>query len=173
MGDSGISSDPASISPKSSSSGSSGQSHAAAGSTEEAARSAVPGGGKKRDTMIRELKTKLKERFPSDTIEERRSSSRAAAERSAVSRSGTIQSAEVGPKLNKIFTALLSSEAGPGPRESPVSGLLRPHYRNGSFTQEEEEPDLASDTECDSSVYDPSLPPGKLIHAFMSISPRI
>ena len=165
MGDSGISSDPASISPKSSSSGSSGQSHTAAGSTEEAARSAVPGGGKKRDTMIRELKTKLKERFPSDTIEERRSSSRAAAERSTASRSGTIQSAEVGPKLNKIFTALLSSEAGPGPRESPVSGLLRPHYRNGSFTQEEEEPDLASDTECDSSVYDPSLPPGKLIDA--------
>ena len=61
----------------------------------------------------------------------------------------------------------------PGPRKSPVSGLPRPHYRNGSFTQEEEEPDLASDTECDSSVYDSSLPPGKLIHVFLSISSRI
>ena len=73
MGDSGISSNSASISPNSSSSGRSngGQKHVETISEEDAldaVKKIVPP-GKKRDTMIRELKTKLKERFPSDTME--------------------------------------------------------------------------------------------------------
>ena len=74
MGDSGISSDPSSISPNSSSSSSgSGRSEQDQEkiNSDEVIKNLVPPGGKKRDTMIRELKTKLKERFPSDTLEEK------------------------------------------------------------------------------------------------------
>ena len=161
MGDSGISSDPSSISPKSSSSGSSGEPdkapEAQGEKSGELISGLVPPGGKKRDTMIRELKCKLKERFPSNTIEDK-------SRRQTQARSGnTIRTAEVGPKLTKIFDALLSEsrEKTPSPR------FLRSEYRNGSFTQDDQDDQLedlgemaTSDTECDSSVYDPSLPPG-------------
>ena len=156
MGDSGISSDPASISPNSSSSGGSSTDHKTekTSSVEDAIKKIVPP-GKKRDTMIRELKTKLKERFPSDTIEERNRPIK-----NISSMSSTIKNAEVGPKLTKIFTAL-RSEAGEDGMSAP--GLLRAQYRNNSFSQDEDlsEQDISgSDTEYDSSVYDPSLPPG-------------
>ena len=63
------------------------------------------------------------------------------------------------------------TEAGQNNKnQSKVSGLIRTHYRNGSFSHEEYdeedeidevEHDLSdSETECESSVYDPSLPPG-------------
>ena len=35
---------------------------------EAAERAVVPPGGRKRDTMIRELKSKLKEKFPTNTL---------------------------------------------------------------------------------------------------------
>ena len=160
MGDSGISSDPSSISPKSSSSssGSSGEPTKAvepeAEKSGELINKLVPPGGKKRDTMIRELKCKLKERFPSNTIEDK--SRRQTQTRSV----NTMRTAEVGPKLTKIFDALLneSREKSPSPR------FLRSEYRNGSFSQDDNLETVGevatSDTECDSSVYDPSLPPG-------------
>ena len=166
MGDSGISSDPASISPNSASSGSSDKSHPLneKTTTNEVIKNLVPPGGKKRDTMIRELKTKLKERFPSNTLEDKNRGN--GAKHTPASKPGTIRNPEVGPKLNKIFDALLT-ESGQS-RNSPVTGLLRPHYRNGSFSQEHEDDeedndhdDAISETECESSVYDPSLPPGK------------
>ena len=71
-----------------------------------------------------------------------------------------MRTAEVGPKLTKIFDALLneSREKSPSPR------FLRSEYRNGSFSQDDNLETVGevatSDTECDSSVYDPSLPPG-------------
>merc|ERR1719471_1575110 len=156
MGDSGISSDPSSISPKSSSSGSSGDQNKSKEPEEEKSgemiNKLVPPGGKKRDTMIRELKCKLKERFPSNTIEDR-------SKRQIQSRN-SIRTSEVGPKLTKIFDALLSESRD----KSPAPSLLRAQYRNGSFCQEDNLETvgevLTSDTECDSSVYDPSLPPG-------------
>ena len=164
MGDSGISSNSASISPNSSSSGSSsngGQKHVETISEEDAldaVKKIVPP-GKKRDTMIRELKTKLKERFPSDTIETQRKQRMT---NNISSKSSTIKNAEVGPKLNKILTALRPEGGQGGSRSS--SRLLQAHYRNNSFSQDEElsEPEMSgSETECESSVYDPSLPPGK------------
>lgn len=159
MGDSGISSDPSSISPKSSSSGSSAdQTKTVEPEGEkggEMINKLVPPGGKKRDTMIRELKCKLKERFPANTIEDK-------SRRQTLARSGnTIRSAEVGPKLTKIFDALLSESKS----KSPAPSLLQAQYRNGSFCQDDDNLEtvgevVTSDTECDSSVYDPSLPPG-------------
>ena len=77
-------------------------------------------------------------------------------------RLSTIKDAEVGPKLNKILTALRPEQGGPEDSRSS-SRLLQPHYRNNSFSQDEElsEPEISgTDTECDSSVYNPSLPPG-------------
>ena len=114
----------------------------------------VPPGVKKRDTMIRELKDKLKERFPSNTIEDK-------SRRQTQARTGnTIRTAEVGPKLTKIFDALLSESR----EKSPSPRLLRSEYRNGSFSHDDNLETVGevatSDTECDSSVYDPSLPPG-------------
>ena len=162
MGDSGISSNSASISPNSSSSGRSngGQKHVETISEEDAldaVKKIVPP-GKKRDTMIRELKTKLKERFPSDTIETQRN---LRMPNNISSKSSTIKNAEVGPKLNKILTARRPEGGQGGSRSS--SRLLQAHYRNNSFSQDEElsEPEISdSETECESSVYDPSLPPG-------------
>ena len=162
MGDSGISSDPSSISPKSSSSssGSSGPGEPSKAAEPQAEKSGelisklVPPGGKKRDTMIRELKCKLKERFPSNTVEDK--SRRQTQTRSV----NTIRTAEVGPKLTKIFDALLSESR----EKSPSPRLLRSEYRNGSFSQEDPLETVgeqgSSETECESSVYDPSLPPG-------------
>ena len=160
MGDSGISSNSASISPNSSSSGSSnsGQKDIATISEEDAldaVKKIVPP-GKKRDTMIRELKTKLKERFPSDTIETQRNQRMT---NNVTSKSNTIKNAEVGPKLNKILTALRPEQGG----SRSSSRLLQAHYRNNSFSQDEDlsGPEMTgSETECESSVYDPSLPPG-------------
>ena len=162
MGDSGISSDPSSISPKSSSSSGSSGDHSKSKEPEEEKsgemiNKLVPPGGKKRDTMIRELKCKLKERFPSNTIEDK-------TKRQTQSRTGnTIRSAEVGPKLTKIFDALLSESRD----KSPAPSLLRAQYRNGSFCEDDNLETVGevvtSDTECDSSVYDPSLPPGGAI----------
>ena len=174
MADSGISSNSASISPNSSSSGSSnsGQKNVETISEEEAldaVKKIVPP-GKKRDTMIRELKTKLKERFPSDTIETQRNQ-RLSKNNNISSKSSTIKNAEVGPKLNKILTALRPEQGGLGGSRSS-SRLLQPHYRNNSFSQDEElsEPEMTgTDTECDSSVYDPSLPPGQYCHLYLCI----
>ena len=159
MGDSGISSNSASISPNSSSSGSSnsGQKDIATISEEDAVdavKKIVPP-GKKRDTMIRELKTKLKERFPSDTIETQRNQRMTT--NNVSSKSNTIKNAEVGPKLNKILTALRPEQGG----SRSSSRLLQAHYRNNSFSQDEDLSEMTgSETECESSVYDPSLPPG-------------
>ena len=91
MGDSGISSNPASIStpgmsPKS--------------DCQDVADKIIPP-GKKRETMLRELKSKLKERFPSNGL-----SSPPAASRHSEPSQQYIQEkhAEVGPKLSKLFT---------------------------------------------------------------------
>ena len=169
MGDSGVGSHPASISPKSSSSGSSKDEHDTKDKSDEAAtddviKAVVPPGGKKRDTMIRELKTKLKERFPSNTIESAKSiNTTRHLSSSKPSSANTIRNPEVGPKLNKIFDNILSEK-------SQGTGILRTHYTNGSFSHEDDEDVDESlqqqsdeETEFESSVYDPSLPPGACI----------
>ena len=171
-GDSGVGSDPASISPKSSSS--SGSSKDAEetkdksdnNNEDDVTKNLVPPGGKKRDTMIRELKTKLKERFPSNTIESAKSIPNGSKPFS--SKPNTIRNAEVGPKLTKIFDNILSENISRG---SSAASVLRPHYTNGNFSHDDDEDSedslqQHSDTECDSSVYDPSLPPGNIKISF-------
>lgn len=120
MGDSGISSDPASItspgmSPKSDSTeGSKGSREGSKESREDSkdsregsknstdpADKIIPP-GKKRDTMLRELKSKLKEKFPSDTLASSQTKPR---EQFIVATTYSIQArqSEVGAKLSKLF----------------------------------------------------------------------
>ena len=96
MGDSGISSNPASISTPGMSPKSDSLDETKA---QDFADKIIPP-GKKRDTMLRELKSKLKERFPSNGL-----SSPPAASRHSEPSQQYIQEkhAEVGPKLSKLF----------------------------------------------------------------------
>ena len=96
MGDSGISSNPASISTP----GMSPNSDSLEDSkTQEVVDKIIPP-GKKRDTMLRELKSKLKERFPSNAM-----SSPPLASKLSEPSSQYVQEkhAEVGPNLSKIL----------------------------------------------------------------------
>jgi len=195
MGDSGISSNPASIStpgmsPNSTSSNSSSESPKENHNNKDPdmLKKLVPPGGRKRDTMIRELKSKLKERFPSNTLENKGEQKL----KYIPYEPESIRSskAEVGPKLTKIFGALMN-EAGQGPGFATLS---RAHNLNKQESKYEEsqdenitqkafarnlhpfndgmstlrssklstvdESDYSETIDCESSIYDPSLPPG-------------
>eukprot|EP00090_Calanus_glacialis_P002241 TRINITY_DN11678_c0_g1_i2.p1 TRINITY_DN11678_c0_g1~~TRINITY_DN11678_c0_g1_i2.p1 ORF type:complete len:1609 (-),score=359.19 TRINITY_DN11678_c0_g1_i2:210-4781(-) len=195
MGDSGISSNPASIStpgmsPNSTSSNSSSESPKEKHDSKDpaAVKKLIPPGGRKRDTMIRELKSKLKERFPTNTIDNKAESK----PKYVPFESQSIRSskAEVGPKLTKIFGALMN-ESGQGPgmatltrahnlnkqeskyeesqddndQEKPYSRNLH-NYNDGMSTLRSsklstvDESDYSETIDCESSIYDPSLPPG-------------
>ena len=175
MGDSGISSNPASMSPHGSST-SSGSSNSPVTVEEKdpaiLKKQLVPPGGKKRDTMIRELKFKLKERFPEDRPTPTSSNRRPnGGERDAL----RSQRSEVGPKLTKIFGALMS-EAGQGPGQATLLRQQRAprreeaQARNLGVPQDDfstlRSSKLATvkEFECHDStcpsIYDPSLPPG-------------
>ena len=186
MGDSGISSNPASMSPhgSSTSSGSSASPLEAEDKNPALLKKLVPPGGKKRDTMIRELKFKLKERFPEErptptSSNRRRPNGR---ENDAV----RSQRSEVGPKLTKIFGALMS-EAGQGPGQATLLRQQRapkreePQARNLGVPQDDistlRSSRLATvkEFECQDSlcpsIYDPSLPPGMEQHIELSSPP--
>lgn len=123
--------------------------------------------------MIRELKFKLKERFPEDEVEQKshRRRKKGAGDSDAV----RSQKSEVGPKLTKIFGALMS-EAGTGPgqatllRQQRASKKEEPQARNLGVPQDDistlRSSKLATVKEFDyqdsscPSIYDPSLPPG-------------
>ena len=185
MGDSGISSNPASMSPHSSASGSSSTYLKTVEDKEPAImkKLALPG-GKKRDTMIRELKFKLKERFPEDKPDPR--SLTRGERRVEAGNSETYQSqrAEVGPKLTKIFGSLMS-EAGPGPgqatllrhqkrREEPLSRNLGVPQDDISTMRSSRLPTVKEFEYHDSlcpSIYDPSLPPGLEHHVDLAPPP--
>jgi len=195
MGDSGISSNPASIStpgmsPNSTSSNSSSESPKEKHGSKEPdiQKKMVPPGGRKRDTMIRELKSKLKERFPTNTLENKGEPK----QKYVPFESQSIRStkAEVGPKLTKIFGALMN-ESGQGQgqttltrahnlnkqeskyeesqeeyiKEKPYSRNLQ-QYNDGMSTLRSsklstvDESDYSETIDCESSIYDPSLPPG-------------
>ena len=195
MGDSGISSNPASIStpgmsPNSTSSNSSSESPKEQHGSKDAGivKKLIPPGGRKRDTMIRELKSKLKERFPTNTLE----SNHEQKPKYVPFESQSIRStkAEVGPKLTKIFGALMN-ESGQDPRVTTLTrahnlnkheskyeesqGESRKdkpysrnphHYNDGGSTLRSsklstvDESDYSETIDCESSIYDPSLPPG-------------
>jgi hypothetical protein len=171
MGDSGISSNPASMSPHSSNSSGSSASPKAAEEPVAPMKKAVPPGAKKRDTMIRELKFKLKERFPEDSPQQSLQRRPSTIDHESVQS----QRGEVGPKLTKIFGSLMS-EAGAGPGQATLVRQLRaqrreePQARNLGVPQDElstlRPPKLATVKEFDCldsicpSIYDPSLPPG-------------
>lgn len=193
MGDSGISSNPASLSPpgmspnSTSSDSSSSTSPKSANNKEPVIlKKLVPPGGKKRDTMIRELKFKLKERFPSDGWEAETADRRGEGAGSGEIDSDSLRShrAEVGPKLSKIFGALMS-EAGSGPGQATLLRQQRrgaePSPRNLPPSKDDistlrssklatvEESDYA-DSICP-SIYDPSLPPGLEHHIALDSPP--
>lgn len=188
MGDSGISSNPASMSPHSSTSGSSSASPKAQDDPVPALlKKLVPPGGKKRDTMIRELKFKLKERFPEDNHDPRTLHRGERMEGCGDTETLHSQRAEVGPKLTKIFGALMS-EAGSGPGQATLlrqqRGLRReePQARNLGVPLDDigtlRTPKLPTVKEFDNyhdsicpSIYDPSLPPGLEQHIDLASPP--
>ena len=182
MGDSGISSNPASMSPhgSSTSSGSSTSPIVVEEKDPTHLKKLVPPGGKKRDTMIRELKFKLKERFPEDGPTPTSSNRRPNGGESEALRS---QRSEVGPKLTKIFGALMS-EAGQGPGQATLLRQQRApkreeaQARNLGVPQDDistlRSSKLATVKEFDStcpSIYDPSLPPGMEQHIGLESPP--
>ena len=185
MGDSGISSNPASMSPhgSSTSSGSSTSPIVVEEKDPTHLKKLVPPGGKKRDTMIRELKFKLKERFPEDGPTPTSSNRRPNGGESEALRS---QRSEVGPKLTKIFGALMS-EAGQGPGQATLLRQQRApkreeaQARNLGVPQDDistlRSSKLATvkEFECHDStcpsIYDPSLPPGMEQHIGLESPP--
>jgi len=206
MGDSGISSNPASIStpgmsPNSTSSNSSSESPKEKHGVKDQVilKKIIPPGGRKRDTMIRELKSKLKERFPTNTLENKNDSNSKYIGFDAQSIRST--KAEVGPKLTKIFGALMN-ESGQIPgtttltrghqlnkQESKLDESLqesqsRKVYSKASHSFNDEmstlrssklstvdESDYSETIDCESSIYDPSLPPGYENHIEMYTPP--
>ena len=185
MGDSGISSNPASMSPHGSSTSSGSSTSPIAVEEKDSAiqKKLVPPGGKKRDTMIRELKFKLKERFPEDRPTPTSSNRRPNGGESEALRS---QRSEVGPKLTKIFGSLMS-EAGQGPGQATLLRQQRapkreePQARNLGVPQDDistlRSSKLATvkEFECHDStcpsIYDPSLPPGMEQHIGLESPP--
>ena len=142
-GDSGISSHPASISPNSTSSNASSDSSKKEEVQEEGHKVAPPG---KRDTMIRELKSKLKERFPSNTLESKpdRAAREIPTDRTRAGRE------EVGAKL----TRMLDSRAGM-PRAPPPSAQVSNRVSGASSRAEVEQQQAASRPASREQLYGP------------------